>query len=97
MSMSLGRSIRMVRNLRNVKQQELADSSGLNVSYISMLEADRKNPTWDTLQRIAHALDVSVTLFAILAEGDNPVLAPYLPLVYSAMLQGKPLLKREED
>lgn len=90
--MKLGKALRLVRTMKHIKQQDLAAAAGLNVSYISSLEADQKNPTWDTMQRVCSALGVPITLVAMLSEASEPEIAPYVPLVYSAMLR-----KVEED
>ena len=61
--MSTGKQIQWIRLQAKKTQQELAQSSGLAVSYLSRIENDRIAPTVRTLGRIATALRVPVTSF----------------------------------
>ena len=61
--MSTGKQIQWIRLQAKKTQQELAESSGLAVSYLSRIENDRIAPTVRTLGRIASALKVPVTSF----------------------------------
>jgi transcriptional regulator with XRE-family HTH domain len=61
--MSTGKQIQWIRLQAKKTQQELAQSSGLAVSYLSRIENDRIAPTVRTLGRIAGALKVPVTSF----------------------------------
>ncbi len=61
--MSTGKQIQWVRLQAKKTQQELAQSSGLAVSYLSRIENDRIAPTVRTLGKIASALRVPVTSF----------------------------------
>jgi transcriptional regulator with XRE-family HTH domain len=61
--MSTGKQIQWIRLHAKKTQQELAQSSGLAVSYLSRIENDRIAPTVRTLGKIASALRVPVTSF----------------------------------
>jgi transcriptional regulator with XRE-family HTH domain len=61
--MSTGKQIQWIRLQAKKTQQELAQSSGLAVSYLSRIENDRIAPTVRTLGKIASALRVPVTSF----------------------------------
>jgi transcriptional regulator with XRE-family HTH domain len=50
--------IKALRTKRKLTQQELADTCGLSVSYISMLERGDRSPPLDTLEALAAALGV---------------------------------------
>jgi transcriptional regulator with XRE-family HTH domain len=45
-------------------QEGLAHSSGVNVSFISMIERGQSNPTWLTLVKLAAELGVTVEQIA---------------------------------
>ena len=61
--MSTGKQIQSIRLQSKKTQQELAESSGIAVSYLSRVENDRIAPTVRTLGKIATALNVPVTSF----------------------------------
>ena len=63
---SFGKNIRRLRLLRDLKQEQLADQSGLSLQHIGAIERGTGNPTLLTLEKIASALSVSVEeLFAL--------------------------------
>ena len=61
--MGIGNKIQSIRLQLKQTQKELAESSGLAVSYLSRVENDRIAPTVRTLGRIATALKVPVASF----------------------------------
>lgn len=80
----IGNRIRQLRVKKGLSQEKLAELSELNTSYIGQIERGEKNPSVDTVYRIASALDVDLPeLFKNLASGtDNS----YAHKVYSLML-----------
>ena len=57
----LGRRVSAARTSRRMTQQELADASGLERTYISLIENGRQNLTIEAALKIANALDVSAS------------------------------------
>lgn len=66
--MSTGKRIQWIRLQSKKTQQDLAQSSGLAVSYLSRVENDRIAPTVRTLGKIAAALRVPVADFFVREE-----------------------------
>lgn len=56
---SIGRKIRDARKAKNLRQEDLAEQTGLSVKYIGMLERGEKMPALETLVKIANCLGVS--------------------------------------
>ena len=56
----MGRKIREARGDRGMTQQALADASGLDRTYISLVEHGKQNLTIGAALKIAHALDVPI-------------------------------------
>jgi len=54
----LGDRVRQRRAELNMSQENLAHRSGLNRSYIGSLEAGQRNPSLETICRLAKALKV---------------------------------------
>ncbi len=73
--MNVGTKIRQVRLHRKQTQQQLCRSAGMAVAYLSRLENDRINPSVNTLQKLAAALEVPVASFfdpaPVLEVGDR--------------------------
>jgi transcriptional regulator with XRE-family HTH domain len=87
--MNLGRAIKLCRSQRELKQQALADKAGLSVSYLSLLEQNKRDPSLSTVKELANALDVpfSVLMFLAADKEDLSGLDPELAekLAFSAL------------
>jgi transcriptional regulator with XRE-family HTH domain len=59
-----------LRGKRDKSLQELAPEAGITFGTLSLIERGEANPTWETVKRIAAALDVSVAELAKRAEGS---------------------------
>ncbi|WP_434304197.1 helix-turn-helix domain-containing protein [Clostridium botulinum] len=60
----IGDNIKKIRIKQNISAKQLSELTGLTQAYLSMLENNkRKNPSTETLQKIADALGVSVNEF----------------------------------
>ncbi len=65
---SLGQRIRELRNEKRMSQEELSFKAGISAAHLGQIERATKNPTIDTVAKIAAALNVPITsLFT-----DNP-------------------------
>lgn len=61
---SIGKRIRNYRTQQGLSQEKLADLSGCHPTYIGQLERGEKNATLESIERIAVALNISLsTLF----------------------------------
>ncbi|WP_271618962.1 helix-turn-helix domain-containing protein [Bradyrhizobium sp. CCBAU 51745] len=56
----LARNIRRLRLQRDWSQDDLADAAGMRQALVSPLEVSTANPTLETLDKVAIALDVEV-------------------------------------
>ena len=56
----LGKAIRQIRGRKRLTQREVAESVGVSVPYISMLENGIKGANLDTLNKLSRALDTPV-------------------------------------
>jgi transcriptional regulator with XRE-family HTH domain len=59
----VGAQIRRLRIDRGMTLAEVANSTGLNVGYLSQVETDKASPSLETLASIAGALEVPLTWF----------------------------------
>ncbi len=65
--MNVGQAIKMCRTRRGVSQTDLAHRVDCSVSYLSMLENNKRDPTLSTLTKIAHGLNVPMGILFFLA------------------------------
>lgn len=59
--LQLGMRIKYLRKKRNWSQEDLALEANINAKYLSDLENGRRNPSLLILERIAIALDISIS------------------------------------
>ena len=57
----LGLQNKKIREKKNLTQQKLADKVGIHLSYIGNIEIGAKQPSLETLFRIAEELEVKVS------------------------------------
>ena len=57
----LGQRIRDLRNEQHMSQEELSFRAGISPAHLGQIERALKNPTIDTIAKIAGALDIPVT------------------------------------
>jgi transcriptional regulator with XRE-family HTH domain len=65
---ALAQAIREIRVERGLSQEAVALDAEMQPSWLSHIEAGRRNPSWSTVQRIAVALGVRVSDLANRAE-----------------------------
>ena len=58
----LGLRIRQLRNEKHMSQEELSFKAGISPAHLGQIERAIKNPTIETIAKIACALDVPVTV-----------------------------------
>jgi len=69
--MNVGQAIRLCRTRQGTSQSAVAQQADCSVSYLSMLENNKRDPTLSTLTKIAQALRVPVGLLFFLASEQN--------------------------
>lgn len=69
--MNVGQAIRLCRTTQGVSQSAVASRANCSVSYLSMLENNKRDPTLSTVTRIARALRMPVGLLFFLASEQD--------------------------
>jgi transcriptional regulator with XRE-family HTH domain len=69
--MNVGKAIKLCRTQRGLSQSELANIAGISVSYLSLLERGKRDPTFSTVEGIANALGIPVSILVFLAANDE--------------------------
>ncbi len=52
-------NVRRLRSKKGLSQKALADTIGISVSYVSMLERGQRSPPLETIEKMARALKVT--------------------------------------
>lgn len=65
--MNLGRAIRLCRQRIGWTQELLASNVGISTSYLSLIEADKRDPSISTVRRIARAMEIPFSVLIFLA------------------------------
>src|ERR1700730_187306 len=68
----LGSAIRSERLVRKISQEELASRAGLHRTYVSDVERGARNPSLESVEKLAQALELSVSgLFQRATDGKE--------------------------
>ena len=66
--LDLGKSIRIVRNAKGIRQSRLAKEAGISPAMLSLLEGGEREPSLRVLRALATALDVPPEALIVLAQ-----------------------------
>lgn len=70
--MNIGRSIKYIREAKKITVGELAKKASVSVPMISLIESEKREPSFTTLKKIASALDVPFDAFLALVA-NKPI------------------------
>ena len=56
-----GEAVRKLRQSKQISQEEFADLCGLHRTYISDIELGKRNVSLENIEKIAVALDISIS------------------------------------
>lgn len=91
--MKLGKAIKLCREQKGYNRSELAEKANLSVSYVSLLENDKRDPSLSKVEKIAGALGMPISVLLFLAknksefESINPELAEKLSLLSLKLME----------
>lgn len=88
MKMTIGNAIRTVRTMKNLQVWEVAQGAEVSRGYITQIEHDLRNPTWDVLQKIARSLCIPVSYLTMMCDSDHQVIGPLNAIVYTRLFEG---------
>ncbi|ADJ64394.1 XRE family transcriptional regulator [Herbaspirillum huttiense] len=69
--MNLGSAIQLCRVKQGLSQSALAEKANCSVSYLSMLENSKRDPTLSTIKSIAGALGVPIEILFFLGADEG--------------------------
>jgi transcriptional regulator with XRE-family HTH domain len=68
--MSVGRTIKNLRNAAGLKQKDLADRLDISPNYLSLVENDKREPSVSFLRTLAREIGIPLGLLFLDIEGD---------------------------
>lgn len=74
MTTSLGGAIKLCRTSRGYTQAALAKVANISISHLCLIEKNRRDPSWTTINRLAEALNVPPAVLVFLAQDAIPEL-----------------------
>lgn len=69
-----GRALKVVRAARSAKQADVAEAAGVDKSYLSLIENNKKSPSLGVLGGLCEVLDLPISDLARIAEGPAKAL-----------------------
>ena len=75
MPISVGRTLRILREARGLPLRQVAEGAGVSVPYLSLIETERRSPSVDKLKALAEALDVPSDFLILVASGAKTSLS----------------------
>ncbi len=80
----IGERLRKLRKEQGLSQEELAHKAFLHPTYIGQLERGEKNPTVETVEKVANALQISLAdLFRFSTTNENDVIDQLMVQLHS--------------
>jgi transcriptional regulator with XRE-family HTH domain len=71
--MDLGKSIKVCRVHKGWSQEQLAAKANISVSYLSLIEQNKRDPPLSTIDQIAGALHVPLNMLLFLGSKPDEV------------------------
>ena len=66
--MKMGLAIRVRRTMREMHLEDLARKAGISVSYLSLIETGKRDPSISVVIKLADELGIRMSALCILAE-----------------------------
>ena len=71
--MNYSKAIRVARSLADLSQGQLADRAEIDRSYLSLIESGKRQPSVETIEKIAVALKLPFHLLSLLGSEETDV------------------------
>ncbi len=71
MAVTIGKAIKIIREAKGKSLGALAGQAKVSIPYLSLVEADKRNPSLDVIQKIAEALEVPLDVFLLVGTRAN--------------------------
>lgn len=82
--MRIGKTLKLIRILKGLKQKELADKLGISPNYLSAVENDKREPSLSFIKLVSKKLDVPVS-FLFLDNIDESSMSEEQKVIYQKL------------
>jgi len=82
--MKIGKTLKLIRILKGLKQKELADKLGISPNYLSSVENDKREPSLSFIKLVSKELDVPVS-FLFLDNIDEEAMSEEQKVIYQKL------------
>jgi transcriptional regulator with XRE-family HTH domain len=79
--MNIGKAIKLCRTSKNVRLLDVAQKTGLSISYLSLVEQGKREANFKILEKISSALDIPMSILIFLGS-DNSEFKEISPELY---------------
>jgi transcriptional regulator with XRE-family HTH domain len=69
---ALASALRRLREDRDLTREALAFHAGLTTGSLARIELGQSSPGWDTIRKVAKALEISLVELAVAVESAEP-------------------------
>lgn len=78
--MNIGKALKLCRTQKGMSKTALAELSGLSISYLTLLEQDKRDPNLSTVEKLSKALNIPSSVLLFLASEPGEIEAISLEL-----------------
>jgi len=69
--MNIGHTLKSLRKMKSYTLQDLHERTGLSVSYLSLLEQDKRSASLESLSKFADAINIPVPVIVFLSASED--------------------------
>ncbi|MBT8109650.1 MAG: helix-turn-helix transcriptional regulator [Gammaproteobacteria bacterium] len=96
MEINIGSTIRQLRSHRELTLKELAEQTDLSLSYLSLIERNKRDPSLSNLAKIAKAFDLPPSILIFISSDINGHHGTQAAIAEQMMLVVKDLFEDDE-
>lgn len=71
MSLSVGKAIKIIREAKGISLGALANEAKISIPYLSLVENEKRSPSFEVIERISNVLDTPMDVFLKIASGKD--------------------------
>jgi len=82
--MKIGKTLKLVRIMKGLKQKDLADKLGISPNYLSAVENDKREPSLSFIKMVSEELDVPLS-FLFLDNIEEAYMSEEQRIIYEKL------------
>ncbi|EPJ56189.1 MAG: toxin-antitoxin system, antitoxin component, Xre family [Osedax symbiont Rs2] len=69
--LTIGKTVKEFRLMRNLSLNDISSETGLNKSYLSKIENEKRDPSIDSLSKISKAINIPLNILILMSEEES--------------------------